>query len=52
MTVPVCTVPGNINNRRRLTVQNYDQGKYLGATLAVSVPILLIQAAETGYVAN
>ena len=27
-------------------------GKYLGATLAVSVPILLIQAAETVYVAN
>ena len=27
-------------------------GKYLGATLAVSIPILLIQLAETAYLAN
>jgi ABC-type transport system involved in multi-copper enzyme maturation permease subunit len=27
-------------------------GKYLGATLAVSIPILLIQLAQTAYIAN
>jgi hypothetical protein len=26
-----CTQTGNINNRRRLTIQNYDQGKFLGS---------------------
>jgi hypothetical protein len=30
-TFPVCTIQGNINSRRKLTIQNYEQGKFLGS---------------------
>jgi len=28
---PTCSINGNLNNRRRLTMQNYDTGRFLGA---------------------